>query len=152
MRHFWLAAHILGFVLWMGGGFSAMTVGIAMRSGPRTDLAALIRVQGRLHRALILPGAVMVVLSGLILTLELYGSATSVNGFPKQLMLMQGAGLVAAALVLVVNVPTVARIGRLDHMGEHGPLVAALLKKASLSGAITGILGLTALIAGALLR
>lgn len=138
--------------MWLGGGLAAATVGGAMRGASRQELPALMRVQGKLYSGLILPGCVLVVISGLILTLRLYGSATSVNGFPLPLMIMQGTGLIAAALVLVVNMPTVARLGRLNPAGEHAPLFDALSKRAARTGMLTGLLAFTALIAGALLR
>ncbi len=152
MRHLYLGAHIIGFVLWMGGGLAAMTVGIAMRNGPRDELPALLGVQVRLHSKLILPGCVLVVLSGLLLTLRLYGSATSVNGYPAPLMVMQGTGLLAAIIVLVVIFPTVGRLSRLDPAGEHAPLFQALSKKMGIAGGLTGLLAMIALIAGVLLR
>lgn len=151
MRHFWLFAHSFGFVLWMGGAFSAMAMGAVMRRGPRTDLPALIGAQGALYRWLILPGCVMVVISGLVLTLRLYGNATSVNGFPPQLMVMQGAGLVGAAIVLVVSFPTMGRISRLDPLGEHAPLFKALSRRMVIAGSIAGVLGMAALVSGVLL-
>jgi len=152
LRHFYLAAHIIGFVLWMGGGLAAMTVGIAMRTGPRDELRALLGVQARLHTKLILPGCVLVVVSGLLLTLRLYSSATSVNGYPMPLMIMQGTGLIAAIIVLVISFPTMGRISRLDPAGPHAPLFEALSKKMAIAGALTGVLALIALISGVLLR
>jgi hypothetical protein len=152
LRHLWLFAHIFGFVLWMGGGLAAMNIGISIRRGPRGDLPALVALQGRLHRALILPGVVLTVISGLILTLRMYGNATSVNGFPTQLMVMQGAGLVAAAIALTVNFPSVSRLTRLDPEGEHAPLFQGLARRAAISGGLTGLLALTALIGGVLMR
>lgn len=152
MRHLWLFAHIFGFVLWMGGGLAAMNTGFALRNATRTEMAPLIGLLGRVHRAMILPGSVLVVISGLIMTLRLYGSATSVNGYPIPLMVMQGAGLLAAAMVLVVSAPTIGRLVRLDPAGEHAPLVAALLRRAELGGMLTGLLAMTALVSGVLLR
>ena len=152
MRHLWVAAHFLGFVLWMGGGFSAMTVGIAMTGVPRAQLQVMAGIQGRLHRALILPGVLLTVISGLMLTLELYGTAVSATGFPVPLMVMQGAGLVAAILVLVVGFPAVSRLSRLDPSGEYAPLFDALVRRARLTGLLTAALALTALVAGASLH
>jgi len=152
LRHLYLGAHILGFVLWMGGGFAAMIVGIAMRRGPRNEVRVLLRIQERLHRALILPGSVVVVLSGILLTLRLYGSATSVNGYPTGLMVMQGAGLLAAVIVLVVIFPTMGRLSRLDPDGEHAPLFQMLSKKMAVAGSLTGILALMALFGGVMIR
>jgi uncharacterized membrane protein len=152
LRQLLLAAHLLGFVMWLGGGLAAATVGGVLRRAQRSELAALIGIQGKLHSGLILPGCVLVVISGLVLTLKLYGSATSVNGFPVALMVMQGAGLIAAAIVLVVNVPTVGRLSRLNPIGEHAPLFDALARRAGMTGMLTGLFGFTALIAGAMLR
>lgn len=152
MRHLYLGAHIIGYVLWIGGGLSAMTVGLAMRKGPRGELGALIGLQARLHNNLILPGCVLVVVSGLLLTLRLYGSATSVNGYPLPLMIMQGAGLLAAVIVLVVSYPTIGRLSRLDPDGVHAPLFQALSRKMAVAGGLSGILAFAALISGVLMR
>ncbi|HEU5220057.1 MAG TPA: hypothetical protein VFU23_15465, partial [Gemmatimonadales bacterium] len=152
LRHLYLGAHILGFVLWMGGGLAAMTVGIALRRGPRNDVPALLGVQERLHRTLILPGSVLVVVSGLLLTLRLYSTATSVNGYPLPLMIMQGAGLLAAGIVLIVSLPTIGRLTRLDPAGPHAALFQALSRKLALAGSLSGLLALVALIGGVLLR
>ena len=129
-----------------------MTVGIAMRRGPRGDLPALLRVQAGLYSRLILPGCVLVVVSGLLLTLRMYGSATSVNGYPGPLMIMQGAGLVAAVIVLVVSFPTMGRLSRLNPDGEHAPLFQALSRKMAVAGSLSGMLAMTSLICGVLLR
>jgi uncharacterized membrane protein len=147
-----LVAHLLGIVLWMGGGFAAMALGLAMREMPRQQLAAVAGLVGRLHRTMILPGVLLAVVSGLLLTLQLYGTATATAGFPVPLMIMQVAGLVAAVLALVVNLPTVARLTRLDPAGEHGPLFDSLRQKAARSGMLTGLLAVVALVGGAWLR
>jgi hypothetical protein len=135
----------------MGGGFALMSLGIAMRAGPGNHLALLAELQGRLHRGLILPGCLLTVLSGLLLTLRLYGGAVSAAGFPVPLMVMQGAGLVAAGIALGVSLPTATRLGRLDPSGEQAPIFAALQKRGAIAGALVGVLALVALIAGALL-
>ena len=150
MRHLLLFLHLFGFVLWMGGGIAAMQLGIAMRRVPRSELALMAQLQGRLLRGQILPGALLVVISGLLLTLQLYGSATATAGFPTTLMVMQGAGLLGAAIVLIVMLPTGARLGRLDPVGEQAPLFDALRKRAAMAGALTGILALVALVMGVL--
>jgi hypothetical protein len=152
VRQVFLFAHLLGFTLCLGGGFSAMMVGFAMGEAPRQQRAAMAQIQGRLHRALILPGVLMMVISGLLLTLQLYGTATAAAGYPPALIVMQGAGLVAAGIALMVNLPTISRLTRLDPMGEHAGLFDALAKRAAASSTLTLLLGLTALVSGALLR
>lgn len=129
-----------------------MTLGIAMRTQHQSALTLLAGLQGRLHRGLILPGSLLTVLSGILLTLRLYGGPVSTAGFPVALMVMQGAGLLAAILVLVVILPTVARLGRLDPTGAQAPLFTALQRRAALAGSLAGALALVALAAGILLR
>ena len=152
MRHLLLYLHVFGYVLWMGGGFAAMSTGIFMQQLPRAELGVAILVQGRLLRGMILPGVILVVISGLVLTLRLYGSATSVSGFPPALMIMQGAGLLAAGLTLVVSVPTATRLGRLDPVGAHAALFDALRRRMKIMDIVTGALAVSALISGVLLR
>lgn len=152
MRHLLLLVHILGFVLWMGGSFAAMSTGVLMQRLARAELGAAMQVQARLMMGMTLPGAVLVVISGLVLTLRLYGSATSVGGFPTALMVMQGAGLLAAALTLVVSLPTVTRLTRLDPVGVHAPLFDALRVRMKLMEMLTGALAVIALVGGVLMR
>lgn len=147
MRNYWLVAHLLGVVAWLGGAFSLMTVSMAAAREGRDQLAVVVRLQGAMVRGLVLPGAVTAVASGLMLTLSRYGQAASA-GVPRNLMIMQGAGILAAVIVLVVTVPTSARLQRLDPMGEYGPLFDALRKRLKLAGMIAGMLGLIALVAG----
>jgi hypothetical protein len=152
VRHLLLFVHLFGFVLWMGGGLSAMNLGLAMRRVPRGELPLMVQLQGRLLRGQILPGVLLVVVSGLLLTLRLYGSATATVGFPTTLMVMQGAGLLGAAIVLIVMLPTTARLGRLDPTGEQAPLFDMLRTRVSMAGSLVGVLALTALVMGVLLR
>jgi hypothetical protein len=151
VRHLLLFLHIAGFVLWMGGGFSIMAITIAMGKEPRERLGLLVRLIGVIHRSIVLPGVLMEVLSGLLLTLSLYSQA-SATGFPVPLMVMQGTGLLAAGLVFVINVPTLARLGRIDPVGEYAATFDALRRRADLSGSLTALLALTALVTGVLLR
>jgi hypothetical protein len=95
---------------------------------------------------------VLTVISGLLLTLRLYGGAISAAGYPVSLMVMQGAGLLGAVIAIGVTVPTTGRLTRLDPQGPHAAVFASLRQKASISGMVTGVLAMVALIAGALLR
>lgn len=152
MRHLLLFAHIFGSVLWLGGTLAAMGTGMLMQRLARSELGIAMKVQAWLMMGMTLPGTLLVVISGLILTLRLYGSATSVGGFPLALMIMQGAGLLAAALILVVTLPTVTRLTRLDPGGVHAPLFDALRGRMKLMGMVTGALAFVALVAGVLLN
>lgn len=149
MRILLLAGHYLGFVLWLGGGLAAMQVGFSLRSAGREETALLLGLMMKLYRNLLLPGAVLTGVTGLALTLQLYGGAISAAGYSPALMLMQGAGLVGAAIAIGVSFPAVSRASRLDPTGPHAEQFRRLRRRASLSGMIMGLLGLTALVAGA---
>lgn len=152
MRHLLLFAHNLGFILWLGGSAASLLAGSLLRQRSGGKLEASLELEERLLRALVLPGAVLVVLTGLVLTLRLYGSATSASGFPIPLMVMQGAGLLGAVLILVVSVPTMSRLSRLDPAGPHAPLVESLRRRLSVTGLVAGALGVVALLGGVSIR
>ena len=116
MSRAWLFLHLLGFTLWLGGAIAAMIIGIAAKREDRHGLGAVVRAQATLMRVAIAPGALLAVLSGLILTFRIGGS--ELPGFSIWLMLMQGAGLVAALLTLLIALPTATKLSRLDPLGE----------------------------------
>lgn len=151
MRHFFLFLHLAGLALWMGGGFSLTATGVAALRMPREQLGIVVRLQAAIHNRIVLPGVLAVVISGLVLTLRLYSSA-SVTGIPLGIMVMQGTGLLAASIVFVVTVPTIARLARLEPVGEYAAAFDALRKKAAVSGGIIALLAIIALIAGVMIR
>ncbi|HTY04893.1 MAG TPA: hypothetical protein VMC86_00085, partial [Gemmatimonadales bacterium] len=67
---------------------------------------------------------------------------------------MMGAGLVGALLVLVVVVPTAAKLGRLsaDPRGDLPETFTALRRRQVIFATISGTLGLIALFGGTVLR
>lgn len=151
MRHFWLFVHILSFTLWLGGAAAAMALGIAMKREARESLATATRLQASIYRSLIGPGALLATVSGLILTLQLYGTAMSTGGLPHGLMMMQGAGIIAALVALVVSVPTASKVTRLDPVAD-AIAFDALRKRMRIAGPIAGLLALVALLGGVLIR
>ena len=154
MRGLLLLGHFLGMVLWLGAGAAAMQVGSVLRSGGagREETALLLGIMMRLYRGLLLPGAVLTVATGLLLSLRLYSGAISAAGYPTSMMVMQGAGLVAAVIAVGVMFPAATRLTRLDPSGPHAEQFHRLRKRAGVSGMISGLLGLVALVAGAFLR
>ena len=147
MNQLWRFLHLLGTIAWLGGAFSSMVIGARAKGGSPEVLGTVAGLQSALHRILIGPGALVVALSGLILTLRLIG-----NPAPNPwLMAMQGTGLLGALLVLFVSVPTAAKLGRISPAGQTGPLFEQLRKRQAMVGSIAGTLGLIALLAGAML-
>ena len=96
MIRLWLFLHLLGFTLWLGGAIAAMIMGIAAKREDRHGLGAVVRAQASLMKVAIAPGAILAVLSGLMLTFQLSG--VDLPGFSIWLVIMQGAGVVAALL------------------------------------------------------
>jgi hypothetical protein len=145
----WLFLHLLGFTLWLGGAIAVMIIGIAAKREDRHGLGAVVRAQATLMKVAIAPGALLAVLSGLVLTFQVGG--VDLPGFSIWLMLMQGAGLVAALLTLLIALPTAAKLSRLEPIGETARYFDELRQRQRIVGSISGTLGLMALFAGAML-
>jgi hypothetical protein len=148
MTRLWLFLHLLGFTLWMGGSFAAMFAGISAKGEGRAALGAVVRAQAAIQRIMVGPGALLTVLSGLLLT---FGIANRLAGFNLWLVVMQGAGLIAALLALFIAVPTASKLAKLDpeRSAAHFDELRARQK---VVGSIAGVLGLVALLAGTLVR
>jgi uncharacterized membrane protein len=145
----WLFLHLLGFTLWLGGAIASMVMGIAAKAEERSGLGAVVRAQSKLTKVAIAPGSLLTVLSGLILTFQLSGGDFA--GFSIWLVIMQGAGLIAALITLLIALPTAARLGRLDPSGEAARYFDELRSRQRIVASIAGTLGLVALFAGAML-
>lgn len=151
MRHTWIFIHLLGMVMWLGGALGVMAVGMASRSEPRENYGVAMRMLASIYRAIILPGSLATVVSGLALTLLMYGGPGALGAASHWLMMMQGTGLLAALITLLVLVPTAIRLLRVDPVNQSVQF-DALRKKQVRLGMVSGLLGLLALLAGALGR
>lgn len=152
MIRFWLFLHLLGFTMWLGGGLASMVAGIAAKREDRAGLGAIARAQAAVHKAITAPGAILVVLSGLILTFSVSGRTGELVGFSIWLLVMQGAGLVGALMVLLIGLPTAARLARLDPMGQGAAFFDELRQRQRIVSSASGVLALVALVAGAFVR
>ena len=150
MHGLWLFVHVLGIALWLGGGLATMVGGVAAKQFSHESRIAAYRVTSAVHRILIGPGAVAVVLSGVALSMRLVKAGT----VPGWLVLMISAGVLAAVVVLGITVPTSARLGRL-HLDSRGQLpesFARLRQRLVRAASIAGGLVLVALAAGTILK
>ena len=152
MIQFWLFLHLLGFSMWLGGGLTSMVAGIAAKREDRAGLGAIVRAQAAAHKSIIGPGAILVVLSGLILTFSVSGRTGELVGFNVWLVVMQGAGLVGALMVLLIGLPTAAKLARLDPMGQGAAFFDELRQRQKVVASVSGVLALVALVAGAWVR
>ena len=150
MSRIWLFLHLLGFTLWLGGAIASMIIGIAAKREDRVGLAAVVRSQATLTKIAIAPGALLTVLSGLILTFQVGGG--DMAGFSFWLVTMQSAGILAALLTLLISLPTATRLGRLDPTGDGARYFDELRARQRIVASISGLFGLIALLAGAMVR
>jgi hypothetical protein len=147
----WLFFHLLGFTLWLGGAIASMVMGIAAKREDRHGLGAVVRSQSTVMKTAIGPGALVTVLSGLILTFSLSGANAEYAGFSLWLVIMQAAGVIAALLTLLIALPTAAKLSRLDPVGEAAGYFDELRQRQRVVASISGTFGLVALFAGAML-
>ena len=150
MTGLWLFLHFLGFVMWIGGGFASMHAGLSGKAEPRAGLGAITRAQARIQKTVIAPGALLVVLSGLILTLRFMGAMTT--AMSPWLMAMQGAGLVGALITLMIGLPTASRLGRIDPEGQTAAYFDELRGRMRMAASVSGVLALFALVSGIIYR
>ena len=152
MHGFWLLVHVLGFTLWLGGGIATMVAGVTAKTFAPAERLKAYKLIGAIQRLLVGPGALGVVLSGVMLML---GSAYMHSGaMPGWLNAMMGAGLLGAVTAVAISVPTAARLARLevDARGELPAAFHALRKRQIIAATVAGSLGLVALFAGTLGR
>ncbi|MGH7644158.1 MAG: hypothetical protein ACREMR_01095 [Gemmatimonadales bacterium] len=145
MRGLWLLIHLLGVTLWLGGGIATMVAGVTAKRWPPDERLAAYRLTSAIQRILVGPGAIAVVLSGLVLSVNVMKAAT----VPGTLLVMMAAGLLGALVVVGLSVPTAARLGRLDldPRGELPEAFAGLRRRQVWAASLGGGLGMVALIA-----
>jgi hypothetical protein len=149
MRSVLIFLHLFGQVAWLGGALAAMVMGIASKREQKDQIGPTVRMQSAIYRTLIGPGALLVVLSGILLTLKMYNQATAV-GLSRPLMAMQGLGILGALIILVHTLPTSTKLARLEPVGAGAPIFEMLRRKVVGSGMIASTLGMMALVAAAI--
>lgn len=150
MKGFWLLMHVIGFVAWIGGGLAVMLSGVTAKYFPPDQRLAVYRIMAMVTRNLIAPGSVLVVLSGLILSVPYFQGST----VPTWLMAMQVFGILGAIVAIAIVTPTAARLARLDldPRGELPESFAGLRRKQAIFATLAGVLALAALVAGTAFR
>src|SRR5688572_13177734 len=150
MTGLWVFLHFMGFIAWLGGGLAIMLSGITAKHFPPEQRLAVYRVTSVVARNLVGPGAVLVVLTGFILSVPYFRDAT----VPSWLMAMQSLGLLGAIVAIAIVTPTAARMGRLevDARGELPESFAGLRRRQAIFATLAGVLALLALLAGTFFR
>jgi hypothetical protein len=150
VRGLWLLIHVIGFVAWLGGGLAVMLSGITAKYFPADQRLAAYRIMSVVTRNLVGTGAVLVVVSGFVLSVPYFRGAT----VPTWLMAMQAFGFLGAIVAIAIAVPTAARLGRLDldPRGELPESFAGLRRKQAIFSTLAGVLALLALLSATLFR
>ena len=148
----WLFLHILGFTLWIGGAIASMVAGVSAKREGRQGLGVVARAQAAIQKVLIGPGALITVLSGLMLTFRITGQTGELVGFNLWLVLMQAAGIIGALVALLISLPTASKLARLDPAGPHGEYFDELQARQKITSSIAGMLALAALVGGVMVR
>ena len=145
MRGFWVLVHVLGFTLWLGGGIATMVAGVSAKGfGPAERLSAY-KLIGAIQRILVGPGAMAVLLSGLVLAMPYMKS----GAVPAWMGVMMLAGTLGALGAVTISVPTAAKLARLqpDSGGQLPAAFQVLRKRQILAATIAGGFGLVAMFA-----
>ena len=145
----WHFVHYLTFTMWLGGALSAMVIGLSMKKMDRGLWGAVVDAQASLYRVMIAPGAMGVVLSGIVMTFQTYGKMSG-GGASAWIGTMQGAGVLGALVTLLGAMPAAAKLTRLEPIGGQEAAFDAQRKRLAITGSIGGTLGLIALLASAL--
>jgi hypothetical protein len=150
MHGFWILVHALGYTLWIGGGIATMVLGIAAKRFPPPRRVAAYQLTSAVWRVLVAPGAVAVVVSGLLVSMPYMKS----GAVPGWMMLMMTTGIVGCLIALGVSLPAAASLGRIEltPQGELPPHFAGLRARLVWGSSIAGALALIALAGGTLLR
>lgn len=150
MTGVWRFVHYLSFITWIGGSLAVMVAGMSMRRLDRTLWGGVAEAQGAIHSAMVGPGAIVAVVSGLLLTFRMYGSLSGQVG--PWLGTMQGVGLLGALVTLLGAMPAAARLSRLEPTGDTAAAFDRARRRLAITSSIGGTLALIALLAGAFYR
>jgi hypothetical protein len=140
----------MGFAAWLGGGLAMMLAGITAKHFPPEERLAVYRATSVVARNLIGPGALLVLVSGFVLSLPFFTAGT----VPGWLVAMQGLGLAGAIVAIGIVTPTAARMGRLelDPRGELPEAFTSLRRRQVMFATLAGVLALLGLVAGTVFR
>ncbi len=148
--------HFFGLALWIGGASAAMIMAISSRRESMEVRAGVFRLLANVQTIAVGAGALMTLGSGLLLTIKLAQAmgAENMMGSPR-ILIMQGAGLVAGLLVLLVSIPTAVKMRALAVPTESGELLPAFeryRKRQAAVSSVAGALAVVALFAAVVLR
>ena len=149
--------HFLGLALWIGGAIAAFTIARSISGLSLGDRRPVWPHIARLHGLVIAPGAVLTVLTGVLLTMNLVNRGATELMTRPGIMIMQMAGIIAGVLALFVGVPTANQLAALasEDAGATDAIAgvaARLRKRQAIASSIAGVMTLVALYGGTIIR
>ena len=141
MRLFMLFAHWVGLSLWIGGEVANLIILAAGRREDPSIFGAITRIRVAVLRKVVAPGALVTLLTGLILTVQRYY-------VELWLVVMQVAGFLGAVLVLLIALPIGVKLSRIDPRGESVPYFLMLRGRLTAMGVVSLVLAVLGLWAG----
>ena len=149
-------AHFLGMSVWIGGAVATLVVSRVVASWTGDERARANALLAKLHGYVIAPGAIVTVVSGVLITMSMVNRGMSVAMARPGVVVMQITGIVAAVLAVFVGVPTANRLAvratRTSPREEVPPIVMKLERRQAVVSATAGVLALIALYFGVVVR
>ncbi len=147
---FVLFTHVLGCTMWIGGEFAAMLIANGARDESAEVRAGAFRMISRLYTVVIGFGALIVLGTGVLLTMSLYSGGLGDLVQDAKLWVMILVGISAGLLVLFVGMPTASRLGALSVASKSGGFPSgfdAYRKRQAVVSKVSAGLAVTALLA-----
>ncbi len=147
-------AHLMGSALWIGGALAAMVLAIGARDEPPAVRVGVYRLLAKVQTLIIGVGAILVVGTGILMTMQMSNDASSELVRQPRLWVMIVAGLVGGLMVLLMGLPTAIKLGGLavvNDQGEAPPAFEMFRRRQAIVSSIAGVLALIALAAWKLL-
>lgn len=132
--------------MWIGGGLAAMLLAIRSRGEAPQVRAGVYRLMVGVQTMVIGLGALLVVVSGVILTMDVASNGGGAR-MGLGLWIMQIAGLLGGFLVLFVQLPTAVKLGGLSVTDDEGNLPPAFERYQRRSAFVSATAGTLAVIA-----
>ncbi len=145
-----LFGHLLGSALWIGGALAAMVIAMASKDEDARVRVGVYRLLARVHTMVIGVGAVLVLTTGVLLTMWLSEAGAADLLREPRLWVMLLTGGAGGLLVLFLGLPTAVRMGGLavvDDDGNVSPAFEMHRKRQALISSIAGVLAIVALLA-----
>jgi hypothetical protein len=146
--------HYLGIAMWIGGWLAAMLITSGARGESQRVRVSLAALLARVHVALIGPGAIATIGSGILWSLAITGgSDVESRVAPMGAWIMTAVGIVGGIVVAAVAVPTALRVKAVAISNESDqvlPVFERQQRQLKVVSAVAGICALVSLFAAVL--